>query len=43
MVHHGVLKEGIEFLPKPYSLDALARRIREVLDAAGAYVRCRCR
>jgi two-component system, cell cycle sensor histidine kinase and response regulator CckA len=36
IVHHGVLKEGIQFLPKPYSLSTLARRIREVLDEASA-------
>ena len=33
IVHHGVLEEGIEFLAKPYSLDQLARRVRDVLDA----------
>jgi CheY-like chemotaxis protein len=32
IVHHGVLKEGIEFLPKPYSIRALTQRVREVLD-----------
>jgi PAS domain S-box-containing protein len=32
IVHHGVLREGIEFLAKPYSLDLLAQRVREVLD-----------
>ncbi|HKO52971.1 MAG TPA: PAS domain S-box protein [Polyangiaceae bacterium] len=32
IVHHGVLKEDIEFLAKPYSVDQLARRVREVLD-----------
>ena len=32
IVHHGVLNEGVEFLPKPYSLELLARRVREVLD-----------
>jgi len=34
IVHHGVLKENIEFLAKPYSVDQLARRVREVIDAA---------
>jgi two-component system, cell cycle sensor histidine kinase and response regulator CckA len=34
IVHHGVLEEGIEFLPKPYALDALVRRVREVLGPA---------
>ncbi|HEX2673157.1 MAG TPA: ATP-binding protein, partial [Polyangiaceae bacterium] len=33
IVHHGVLKKDIEFLAKPYSVDQLARRVREVLDA----------
>ena len=28
----GVLKTGIEFLAKPYSIEQLARRVREVLD-----------
>jgi len=32
IVHHGVLKEKIDFLAKPYSVDQLARRVREVLD-----------
>ena len=30
---HGVLEDGVEFLEKPFSVDTLARRIREVLDA----------
>jgi len=34
IVHHGVLKDDIEFLAKPYSVDQLAQRVREVLDAA---------
>jgi CheY-like chemotaxis protein len=32
IVDRGVLKNGIEFLAKPYSLEQLARRAREVLD-----------
>jgi len=34
IVHHGVLKEDIEFLAKPYTVDQLARRVREVLDGS---------
>jgi two-component system, cell cycle sensor histidine kinase and response regulator CckA len=32
IVDQGVLKEGIEFLAKPYSVEQLARRVWEVLD-----------
>ena len=32
IVDHGVLKEGIDFLQKPYSATTLAMRVREVLD-----------
>jgi two-component system, cell cycle sensor histidine kinase and response regulator CckA len=36
MLQHGVLKERVEFLAKPYSIGVLARRVREVLDKPGA-------
>jgi len=36
IVHHGVLEEGTEFIGKPFSIDALARKVRGVLDAAVA-------
>src|SRR5216110_3175322 len=33
ILHHGVLEEGVAFLQKPFSLGALARKVREVIEA----------
>ena len=34
IVHHGILEPGIAFLQKPFNGEALARKVREVLDAS---------
>jgi two-component system cell cycle sensor histidine kinase/response regulator CckA len=36
IAHHGVLDPGIAFLSKPYSVETLARKVRELLDAPTA-------
>jgi FixJ family two-component response regulator len=34
IVHHGVLEEKINFIGKPYSMQTLAAKIRDVMDCA---------
>jgi PAS domain S-box-containing protein len=36
IVHHGVLEKGTAFIAKPFSIDSLALKLRETLDAAVA-------
>ena len=32
IAHHGVLKEGVHFLKKPFRMDAFATKVREALE-----------
>ncbi|MFT3781887.1 MAG: ATP-binding protein [Nibricoccus sp.] len=36
IAHQGILDDGVQFLPKPFSIPALARKVREVLDPPSA-------
>ncbi len=33
IVHHGVLDNGLNFMAKPFNIDDLARKVRQILDA----------
>ncbi len=37
IVRHGILEKRTPFLQKPYGLDVLARKVREVLDRPGSH------
>ena len=39
IAHHGVLDPGVAFLSKPYTIATLARKVRELLDAASTQTR----
>jgi PAS domain S-box-containing protein len=32
IIHHGVLEKGLNYIQKPFTVDGLARKVREVLD-----------
>ena len=32
IVHHGVLEEGVNYIQKPFTIDKLMRKVREILD-----------
>ena len=38
VVHQGVLDPDVEFLAKPFTVDALAARIRDILDVSSLVV-----
>ncbi len=36
IIHHGRLDADVELLTKPFTADALMRKVREILDGASA-------
>ena len=32
ITHHGVLEKGMNYIQKPFTVDGLLRKVREVLD-----------
>ena len=39
IVHYGMLKDGVSYIQKPFTIDGLARKMREVLDKDSTSVR----
>lgn len=37
ILHHGILEKGIEFIQKPFTLESLSRKVREVLDTSNPH------
>ena len=35
IVHHGILRQAINFIEKPFSLEDLVKKVRQVLDKEG--------
>jgi FixJ family two-component response regulator len=34
IAHHGLLDQGVNFLAKPFSVESLSDKVREILDSA---------
>jgi hypothetical protein len=32
VLHHGILEKGMNYIQKPFTMEGLARKVREVLD-----------
>jgi two-component system cell cycle sensor histidine kinase/response regulator CckA len=32
LAHHGILKEGVDLIQKPFSFKSLTEKVRDVLD-----------
>lgn len=39
IVHHGILKDGVNYIQKPFTIDGLAKKMREVLDKDSKSIR----
>jgi two-component SAPR family response regulator len=32
ITHHGILQKGLDYIQKPFTVEGLARKVRDVLD-----------